>query len=190
MFPRRWLWRFDIIHGDVRRTADQLMNTTWTHLLIAALLTCSRRHRGPSRDVITRDWWRIDRRWRRACRRPPVGQIRCAAFVNPWTTTRLVPDRRTPCTQCWRCRLLSTEQHQLTVNRTGSVAPTFHFPFFISYTYCLQHNSTRRMAIANGTCVSFYNQPKAHFGLPWVRPWDNRGKCHMDGKRIQCWSNA
>jgi len=30
----------------------------------------------------------------------------------------------------------------------------------------------------------------AHFGLPWVRPWDNRGKCYMDGKRIQCWSNA
>jgi len=28
----------------------------------------------------------------------------------------------------------------------------------------------------------------AHFGLPWVRPWpwDNRGKCYMDGKRIQC----
>jgi len=23
------------------------------------------------------------------------------------------------------------------------------------------------MAIANGTCVSFCNQPKAHFGLPW-----------------------
>jgi len=46
------------------------------------------------------------------------------------------------------------------------------------------------MAIANGTCVSFCNQPKAHFGLPWVRPWDNRGKCHMDGKRIQCWSKA
>ena len=63
------------------------------------------------------------------------------------------------------------------------------------------------MAIANGTCVSFCNQPKAqfgylrrvtpvcrclhpffgwmhlatsreskaHFGLPWVRPWDNLG---------------
>ena len=78
------------------------------------------------------------------------------------------------------------------------------------------------MAIANGTCVSFCNQPKAqfgylrtvtavcrclhpfcewrhlatsresktHFGLPWVRPWDNRGKCYMDGKRIQCLSNA
>jgi len=30
----------------------------------------------------------------------------------------------------------------------------------------------------------------AHFGLPWVRPWDNRGKCYMDGKMIQCWSNA
>ena len=30
----------------------------------------------------------------------------------------------------------------------------------------------------------------AHFGLPWVRSWDNRGKCYMDGKRIQCCSNA
>jgi len=39
------------------------------------------------------------------------------------------------------------------------------------------------MAIANGTCVSFCNQPKAHFGLPWVRPWENRGKCHMDEKK-------
>jgi len=24
-----------------------------------------------------------------------------------------------------------------------------------------------------------------HFGLPWVRPWDNRGKCHMDEKRTK-----
>jgi len=40
------------------------------------------------------------------------------------------------------------------------------------------------------TCVNFYNQPKAHFGLPLVRPWDNRGKCHMNEKRIQCLSNA
>jgi len=30
----------------------------------------------------------------------------------------------------------------------------------------------------------------AHFGFPWVCPWDNRGKGYMDGKRIQCWSNA
>ena len=29
----------------------------------------------------------------------------------------------------------------------------------------------------------------AHFGLPWVRPWDYLGKCHMDRKRIQCLSN-
>ena len=28
----------------------------------------------------------------------------------------------------------------------------------------------------------------AHFGLPWLCPWDNRGKCYMDGKRIQCLS--
>ena len=78
------------------------------------------------------------------------------------------------------------------------------------------------MAIANGTCVSFCNRPKAHylatsresrrsvvafsrfagagiwlrqeskahFGLSWVSPWDNRSKCYMDGKRIQCLSNA
>ena len=31
--------------------------------------------------------------------------------------------------------------------------------------------STRRMAIANGTCVSFCNQPKAHFGIPGYAPW-------------------
>ena len=30
----------------------------------------------------------------------------------------------------------------------------------------------------------------AHFGLPWVRPWDNRGKCHTVGKRIQCLYNT
>jgi len=28
------------------------------------------------------------------------------------------------------------------------------------------------------------------FCLPCVRLWDNRGKCHTVGKRIQCWSNA
>jgi len=52
---------------------------------------------------------------------------------------------------------------------------------------CPQHNSTRRMAIANGTCVSFC---EAHFGLPWVYApgtisvnvkWMKRGfnACHM-----------
>jgi len=30
----------------------------------------------------------------------------------------------------------------------------------------------------------------AHFRLPWVHTWDNRGKYYMDGKRIQCLSNA
>ena len=30
----------------------------------------------------------------------------------------------------------------------------------------------------------------AHFGLPWVRHWDNRGRCYMDRKRIRCLSNA
>ena len=51
--------------------------------------------------------------------------------------------------------------------------------------------SVRSTTQQEGTCVSFCNQPKAHFGLPcWVRPCDNRGKCHVDEKRIQCLSNA
>ena len=36
----------------------------------------------------------------------------------------------------------------------------------------------------------FLQSAKAHFGLLLVRPWDNRGKCHMDEKRIQYLSNA
>jgi len=28
------------------------------------------------------------------------------------------------------------------------------------------------------------------FWPPWVRPWEIRGKCYIDRKRIQCWSNA
>ena len=48
---------------------------------------------------------------------------------------------------------------------------------------------------ANGKKQGWLSSPtrasvSAHFGLPWVRPWDNRGKCYMDGKRIQCWSKA
>jgi len=30
----------------------------------------------------------------------------------------------------------------------------------------------------------------AHFGLPCVRPSDNRGKCYMDRNRIQCLPNV
>ena len=91
-------------------------------------------------------------------------------------------------------------------------------PEYIALSFCTRNSKTRRMAIANGTCVSFCNQPKAHylatsresrryivvgcrylatsrepkahFGLPWLLPWDNRGKFHMDRKRIQCLSNA
>ena len=33
-------------------------------------------------------------------------------------------------------------------------------------------------------------ESKAHFGLPWLRPWDNRGKRYMDRKRIKCPLNA
>ena len=43
------------------------------------------------------------------------------------------------------------------------------------------------------TCCAGVNaalESKVHFGLPWLRPWDYRGKCYMEGKRIQCLSNA
>ena len=29
-------------------------------------------------------------------------------------------------------------------------------------------------------------ESKAHFGLPWVRTWDNRGKCYMDREFNAC----
>jgi len=101
---------------------------------------------------------------------------------------------------------------------------TLHYTYIQSLAN-YEKSKTRRMAIANRTCVSFCNQPKAHylatsresrryvvafsrtageafgyvkrareskahFGLPWVRPWDNRGTCYMDRKRIQRLSNT
>ena len=40
--------------------------------------------------------------------------------------------------------------------------------------------------------VNEVNEPffLPHFAFHWVRPWDNRIKFYMDGKRIQCWSYA
>ena len=46
------------------------------------------------------------------------------------------------------------------------------------------------MAIANGTCVSFCNQPKAQFSLPGYASGTIAVNVHMDGKSIQCLSNA
>ena len=89
------------------------------------------------------------------------------------------------------CSLNSTASFLLFVY---FVASSYYFwlSVFVCLSVCMHmaYVHTRRMAIASGTCVSFCNQPKAHFGLPWVRPWDNRGKYHLDEKRIQCWSNA
>ena len=35
---------------------------------------------------------------------------------------------------------------------------------------------------AGSSNVRHFSTFFAHFGLPWVRPWDNRSKCYMDGK--------
>jgi len=56
----------------------------------------------------------------------------------------------------------------------------------------LQHLNNYVVAFTRfaGEGIWLPQESNAHFGLPWVRPWDNRGKCYMDGKMIQCWSNA
>ena len=38
--------------------------------------------------------------------------------------------------------------------------------------------------------VSHFTTFFAHFGLPWVRVWDNRGKCYTVGKRIQIFNSS
>jgi len=54
------------------------------------------------------------------------------------------------------------------------------YPSIFSRFPVIQHVSSK---------VRHFSTFFAHFGLPWLRPWDNRCKCYMDGKRIQCWSN-
>jgi len=49
---------------------------------------------------------------------------------------------------------------------------------------------TRRMAIANGTCVSFCYQPKAHFGLPWYAPGTIAVNVTWMKRGFQCSLNA
>ena len=91
--------------------------------------------------------------------------------------------------------------HQLNVRQLGSLRPwdhrgkcymdrkriqcllnaSWHVPVYLQP---FSRNSSRKIQITQ--FYTFF----AHFGLPWVRPWDYLGMCHMDRKRIQCWSNA
>ena len=56
--------------------------------------------------------------------------------------------------------------------------------------YLATSRESRRFIVAFSRCDCWHlatsRESKAHFGLPWVRPWDNRGKCHTVVKRIQC----
>ena len=38
--------------------------------------------------------------------------------------------------------------------------------------------------------IATFSYPLAFNAPVWIGPWDNRGKCYMDRKRIQCFSNA
>ena len=75
-------------------------------------------------------------------------------------------------------RLLSAPTMPVGVDRTFGAFCLFVCLFVV----CPQHNSTRRMAIANGMCISF---------CTFCSSWDNRGNFFCtDGKKIQFWSNA
>jgi len=77
----------------------------------------------------------------------------------------------------------------------GSNLRVFFIVNFIHHKGSKIQQKTRRMAIANGTCVIFCNEPKIMniLASPGYAPGTiaaNRGKCHLDEKRIQCLSNA
>jgi len=72
--------------------------------------------------------------------------------------------------------------------QTGNKLATILLPVWQHVACCGQHVAWSNMLLPQHLATS--RESKAHFGLPWVRPWDNRGKCYMDGKRIQCLSNA
>ena len=55
-----------------------------------------------------------------------------------------------------------------------SIVPIYLQPF--------PSNSIRKFKSFFSHLAHFF----AHFGFAWIRPWDNRGKCHTVGKRIQC----
>jgi len=78
------------------------------------------------------------------------------------------------------CRHLATsiesKAHFCLLCRVGYAPSIFNYRFPV-----IQHVSSN---------VRHFSTFFAHFGLPWVRPWDNCGKCYMDQKRIQCLSNA
>jgi len=58
---------------------------------------------------------------------------------------------------------------------------------FLQVFYYLHRISHKKVGYHQRNVRQFLQSAyKAHFGLSWVRPWHNRGKCHMDEKRIQC----
>jgi len=47
-------------------------------------------------------------------------------------------------------------------------------------------NSTRNFKSSTIAILAHF----CTFWPPWLRPWNSRGKCYIDGERIQCWSTA
>jgi len=49
--------------------------------------------------------------------------------------------------------------------------------------YLATSRDSRRYVVAFSRCGCWHlatsRESKAHFALPWVRPWDNRGRCYI-----------
>ena len=95
-------------------------------------------------------------------------------------------------TKLFRAKLLLTSNIQ-----EGWLSPTERASvsaISLRHIIWLPQESHAGMSLPSAVCgcrhLATSRESKTHFGLPWIRPWDSRSKCYMDGKRIQCLSNA
>ena len=129
----------------------------------------------------------------------------CVSFCNQSKAQFGYPRRVTP---VCRCLQLFCEWRHLATSRESKAH--FGLPWYAPVTIavnvtwmergfnaCQTHRSMypsifNRFPVIQriSSKVHHFSTFFAHFGLPWVCPWDNHGKCCMDGKRIQCWSNT
>ena len=91
----------------------------------------------------------------------------------------------------WFGRRLSVVCHRTIANRTyvsfcnlNQPRPKAKFGYLTTHESCGHAGMSLPHPFCGWKHLAKSGESNAHFGLPWVRPWDNRGKCHMDEKRI------
>jgi len=92
-------------------------------------------------------------------------------------------------TKLWRVKM----QISAIIIQEGWLSPTERASvsaISLRHIIWLPHESHAGMSLPSAVLrwrhLAASRESKAYFGLPWVRPWDSRGKCYMNGKRIQC----